>query len=89
MAEVQGERLRVQGDLGRAQPGERLTKNDVRTLVCGLVDIASVLRTADPKDKAEIYAELGVRITDNPDDRIVIAESSPNACIRKCVGGGT
>jgi hypothetical protein len=59
MAEVQGERLRAEVDLGEALPGEQMTKDQVRALVLALHDIASVLATADPKLKAEVYAELG------------------------------
>jgi hypothetical protein len=86
MAEVQGERLRAEVELGRSQPIEGLTKEEVRTLVKGLGEIASVLRTADPKDKADIYAKLGVRITYRRDTRIVIAESNPVACATERVG---
>jgi len=85
MAEVQGERLRAEQELGRTVPGEKLSKDEVRKLVRSLGDIAAVLRTTDPKDRAEVYAELGVRITYNPDGRIVIAESSP--CSKVRVGG--
>jgi hypothetical protein len=62
MAEVQGERLRAEIDLGAAVPGEQMTKEQVRTLVLALHDIASVLATADPKLKADVYAELGVSV---------------------------
>jgi hypothetical protein len=54
IAEVQGERLRAETDLGAAVPGEQITKEQVRTLVLALHDIASVLATADPKLKAEV-----------------------------------
>jgi len=40
-----------------------LTKEQIRRLVFELRDIATVLATADPKDKAVVYAELGVRVT--------------------------
>jgi hypothetical protein len=40
-----------------------MSKDEVRALVRGLVDIASVPATADPKDKAEVYAGLGISVT--------------------------
>ncbi|HVA04763.1 MAG TPA: recombinase family protein [Acidimicrobiales bacterium] len=90
MAEVQGERLRAEIDLGEAVPGEQMTKEQVRTLVLALHDIASVLATADPKLKAEVYAELGVSVSYDHVQRIVRAEARPtNRCANGRVGEGT
>ena len=51
--------------------------------------IASVLATADPKLKAEVYAELGISVTFDPVTRMVAAESRPEgACRADRVGGG-
>ena len=88
MAEVQGERLRAEVDLGRSKPGGQLTTEEIRTLVQSLHNVASVLATADPKLKAEVYAELGVSIRYEPERRLVIAEARP-ACTKRGVGGGT
>ena len=71
MAEVQGDRLRAEQELGAALPGEKLTKEQVRKLVLQLRDIAKVLATADPKLKAEVDAELGVRVTYDPHRRVI------------------
>jgi hypothetical protein len=55
-----------------------------------LKDIASVLADADPKLKAEAYAELGISVTFDPVTRIVSAESRLEAaCSPKSVGGPT
>jgi site-specific DNA recombinase len=90
MAEVQGERLKAERELGLAQPQGKLTKKQIRALVSSLRDIAAVLATADPKLKAEAYAELGISVTFDPVTRIVAAESRPEgACTTECVGGGT
>jgi len=52
--------------------------------------IASVLATADPKLKAEVYAELGISVTFDPVTRMVAAESRPEgACRAHRVGGPT
>jgi hypothetical protein len=87
MSEVQGERL-AEREIGLAQPSGQLTRKQVKALVSSLKDIASVLATADPKLKAEAYAELGISVTFDPVNRVVIAESRPEgACRTECVGG--
>jgi hypothetical protein len=41
--------------------------------------MAQVLAEADPKDKAEVYAVLGIEITYRPDQGLVGAEARPHA----------
>ncbi len=77
MAEVQGERLRAERELGESVPTETLTKSQVRALVLSLRDIAAVLKTADPKLKAEVYAELGVEVEYDPEQRMVLVSAGP------------
>jgi hypothetical protein len=90
MAEVQGERLKAEREIGLAQPSGQLTKSQVRALVSSLKDIVSVLADADPKLKAEAYAELGISVTFDPVTRMISAESRPaGACRTERVGGGT
>lgn len=87
MAEVQGERLRAEVDLGAAVPGQPMTKEEVRTMVLALHDIASVLATADPKLKAEVYAELGVSVAYDHERRLVTVKARPeSACAKRRVG---
>ena len=76
MAEVQGEHLRAEQASKDAEPSDKLTRADVRKLVLQLRDIASVLSTADPKLKAEVYAVLGVNITYDHAKRLVVAEAT-------------
>lgn len=87
MAEVQGERLRAERELRASVPGEKLTKDEIRRLVLALTDIAAVLATADPKDKAEIYQELGVQVAYDPAKHLVSVTAGPCTTVR--VGGGT
>jgi site-specific DNA recombinase len=89
MAEVQGERLLAERDLAEAAPPAALTKEQIRTLVLSLRDIAQVLATADPKLKAEVYSELGIEITYNHVARLVSVTAGPNACATERVGEGT
>ena len=90
MAEVQGERLRAEQEIGRARPGAPMSKAQVRKLITSLRDITVVLAEADPKLKAEVYAELGVAVEYDPALRLVTATAIPGvACTTASVGGGT
>jgi len=88
ISQVQGERLRAEHDLSAAQPSGKLTAEQVRALVDGLKDTASVLADADPKLKAKLYDELGITVRYDPSTRIVAAQSLPQiACATVSVGG--
>ena len=90
MREVQGERLAAEAELGRSIPGEPMTKDQVRKLIRAVQDLTKVLEEADPKLKAEVYADLGVSVRYDPVLRIVHVEAQPkDACSTGCVGGGT
>lgn len=47
----------------------------IASIVTALGDILAVLADADPADKAEIYSQLGLRLTYQPGQRIVRAEA--------------
>jgi len=85
MAEVRGERLQAERELGAAIPEEQMTKEQIRALVLSLKDIASVLAKADPKLKAEVYAELGVQVHYDPHRRVIGVSAGPSSTER--VGG--
>jgi site-specific DNA recombinase len=88
MAQVQGERLKAEREIGRAQPAGQFTKEQVRSLVTSLKVIAALLATADPKLKAEVYGELGISVTHDHDRRVIRLESRPQTpWARVSVGG--
>ena len=87
MADVQGERLRAEAELGASIPGGELTKEEIRALVLKLRDITKVLGRADPKLKQEVYRELGVRVGYDPHRRIISV--SAGSCTTERVGGPT
>jgi hypothetical protein len=61
----------------------------VRSLVEALKDVAGALAEADPKLKAQVYEELGVTVTYDPDRRVAKLESRPQiAWAKVSVGGG-
>ena len=88
MREVQGERLAAEHELGNAAPAQApLTANEVRALIGGIQDAVALLGQADPNLKADMYAELGVELTYQPDQNLVKVRAQP--CRTVCVGGGT
>ena len=88
ISEVQGERLMAQRDLKKLAVGKPLDQDEIRIFVESLHDVASLLRTADPKLKADVYAEMGVSIRYEYQRRLVVAQAQP-ACTNRGVGGGT
>lgn len=90
MAEVKGERLAAERELGAAGPAaEPLTRTQVRTLVEGLKDVLSALADADPTLKAEAYAELGIRIEYDPHNNRATVVAQPSSCTQVRVGGAS
>jgi hypothetical protein len=57
--------------------------------VDGLGDVAAVLAGAAPKERAKVYADLGVTLTYRPDEDLVDVQAVPvAACAYERVGGG-
>ena len=75
--------------MGAAKPGEQMTKEQVRTLVKALHDLASVLATADPKLKAEVYAALGISISYDHERCVSVRAQLASRCANGRVGEGT
>jgi site-specific DNA recombinase len=67
--ETEAERARYQA-LKRAMPqvSPSMSRDEIASVVSALSDLLTVLRNADPADKAEIYAQLGLRLTYRPDE---------------------
>ena len=61
IAEVRAERDRAEVDIAGAKPAEPMTHAEVKAIVLAMQDMAKVLRRADPKLKAEVYADLGLK----------------------------
>ena len=88
MAEVNAERLVADRELATVQAGTlQVTEVELRELIAGVADGVKLLASAEPGDKAELYAELGVRLTFEPVRGVVVAEAAPCTTVR--VGGGT
>ena len=59
----------------------RMSREDIHALVDTLGGLLNVLRHADPADKAEVYRELGVRLTYDHAERTVLAETRPTSSV--------
>lgn len=79
IADVQAQKARALASR-RSVRHTRMSKDEIRSLIDSLGNISLVLRTADPADKAEIYRQLGTRLTYEAENRLVRAEAgiSPN-----------
>jgi len=55
-----------------------MTADEINTLVEAMAGIATVLRQADPADKAEVYRQLGIKLTYKPGLHLIQAEASPS-----------
>ncbi|WP_157743219.1 hypothetical protein [Micromonospora coriariae] len=93
IAQTQAERARAEADL-RTIAGttpRRMSRAEITALVTALGDITTVLRDADPADKAEVYRQLGLRLNYQPETQTVRAEVdlSAHRGVMVCVRGAT
>src|SRR6266704_2290032 len=58
---------------------QRMTRDQISDLVGKLGDIISVRRDADPADRAEVYQQLGLRLTYHPTQHKVRVQAQPGA----------
>ncbi|WP_432045590.1 hypothetical protein [Streptomyces asiaticus] len=92
--EVQGQRVTAEAKLARIENGRgrrhRMSRDEIRGLVDALGGLLSVLRQADPADKAEVYRQLGMHLTYDHETQTVLAETrpAPSMCVVKRVRGG-
>ncbi|WP_121160986.1 hypothetical protein [Micromonospora pisi] len=56
-----------------------MSRTEITSLVQALGDIVTVLRDADPADKAEVYRQLVLRLTYHPETQTVRTEIDLNA----------
>ena len=55
-----------------------MTRDELAALVAALGDLVQVIRDADPADKADLYAQLGLILTYRPQKRLVEASVTPS-----------
>jgi hypothetical protein len=67
MAQTQAEKRLAEARLSQHGTGsKRLSREQIQYIVTTLTDITQVIHDADPRDKAEIYSQLGLRLTYHP-----------------------
>ncbi|WP_233605794.1 hypothetical protein [Micromonospora sp. Llam0] len=76
--QVQAETATAEAELRQVTGRRAMTPAEIQTVVEELSGIANVLRTADPVDKAQVYQQLGLRLTYKPGLRIIEAEANPD-----------
>jgi site-specific DNA recombinase len=89
---VQAERAAALAAASLTPSARRLSEADIAGIVAALGNIADVLATAHPQDKARIYSELSLQLAYQPAQRVVRAEAdldSHNRGDTGCVRGGT
>jgi hypothetical protein len=57
-----------------AEPPRRLNEDQIAAIVDGLGGLLDILREADPRDRAELYSRIGLRMTYKPGTETVMAE---------------
>ena len=60
-----------------------MSRDDIAAIVAALGDLARVVREADPADRADIYAKLGLTLTYQPGERLLEATIKPGLTMRK------
>jgi hypothetical protein len=61
-----------------------MTGDEIAAIVAALGDLVQVIRKADPADKADLYAQLGLTLTYRPQKRLVEASIIPS--LHMCKG---
>jgi site-specific DNA recombinase len=74
ITETEAERAGLRIQARQAAPRQAMGRDEIASVVNALADLLAVLRDADPGDKAEIYNQLGLRLTYQPADLIVRTE---------------
>ncbi|MEH1017208.1 hypothetical protein V6U90_29450 [Micromonospora sp. CPCC 206060] len=92
IAQPQTKRTRAKSHLHMLQTtGPRpMSRTEITNLVHSLGDIITVLRDANPADKAEVYRQLGLHLVYQPETQTVRAEVDLDAdrgCMVRVRGG--
>ncbi|WP_206185060.1 recombinase family protein, partial [Thermoactinospora rubra] len=83
--ETKQERARLEGDLRTTPRQQRLSQEEIIELLQRVGDLAQAVVAADPGDKAELYKQLGLKMTYYPQRQLVEAKrhSRSSACNRR------
>jgi hypothetical protein len=74
ITETEAQRARLRPLARQDGPRPSMTREEIESVVTALADMLGVLRDAEPADKADIYARLGLKLTYQPADQVVRTE---------------
>jgi hypothetical protein len=77
ISQAKAQRVQAEADLRNASASTRLTRRQIDDLIEGITDVAATLADADPAKASDDYDKLGLRLTYNPEARIVHAIANP------------
>jgi len=77
IAQTQAERATAEARLRQGTTRRQLSRDDIAGLLAGFSDYLTVLRDADPADKATLYGHIGLKLTYHPAAHSVRAEAQP------------
>jgi site-specific DNA recombinase len=77
ITETEAEKARYQLTALPVATARRMSEAEIKSIVDKLADIARVLIDADPEDKAEVFRQLGLKLTYHPGRMLVEAEVRP------------
>jgi hypothetical protein len=83
IAETQAKKVAAQAEIRTATCRPQMSRDDIAAIVTALGELATVVREADPADKADIYAKLKLTLTYQPEERLVEASIKPGLNMRK------
>ncbi|MGW4079406.1 hypothetical protein ACWELB_39040 [Streptomyces asiaticus] len=75
-AEVQAHRAEAFSRSRQVTGQRRMTKDEIRAMLKPLGPIPDVLADAEPRDKAEVYQQLGLKLIYEPGKQLVRAEAT-------------
>jgi site-specific DNA recombinase len=92
ITQIQNERRAIQQLITKPEPEpqQRLSRDQISTLVRQVGELTTALSQADPADRAEVYRQLGLRLTYDLDNQKVRVQAQPDAdsygelvCVRR------
>ncbi len=90
IAETEAEKATYALAMCRSEPRPRMSEAEIRAIVDKLAAIPRVLHDADPDDKAEVFRQLGLKLTYHPGRQLVEAQiEAPQHWYSDSVRGGT
>jgi hypothetical protein len=71
IAETQAKKVAAQADTRIATGRRRMTRDEIEAVATAFGSLARIVQSADPQDKADIYAQLRLTLTYEPQERLV------------------